>query len=493
VLWSRVLGFLDWTPEQFLAFQDRLMARQLATVRRGRLGSQLIPSPLIHTARELRDAVPLTTYKDYAATLGERDETALPTAPHSWLLTTGRDDGGAKWIPLSREAHAQLGWSVLGLFIAATAPDHGVIELPAFLRLLNMTAPSPYMSGSAVAAFAESGLWQTLLYPPGDPDTDRQPFEVRMASAFEHAARDGVDIAVSYSSVLAGIGRTFGSRFGSELGSSAVLPRDVWKLRGIVAGGMDSMLFRAQIREQWGCDPLELFASTEGLFLGMQTWERDAISLIPYFNYFEFIPQGELEEEANSEGHQPDTRFLDELDGGEVYELVVTNLLGGAFVRYRTGELLRSLGESSVSTRLPQFRYVGQRSELLEIAGFARLSEKVIDQAVAAAGVRCEGWIASKEAHGGSPVVHLMIEPLQDVALPLDAVAAIDTALGRLDDDWRDMRAILKLQAIRISRLAPGTLHRYAESSTHKLASRLNVPQHVLAVLSAISDGLDAE
>jgi hypothetical protein len=507
-LWTRCVGFLSWDVEETMSQQETMLRDHLRMASESALATALTRGRAVSNSKEFREAVPLTSYENYKDTLGECRNDVLVRTPASWLLTSGRSDGKPKWVPLSAEAKAQLGWSTLGLFLAATAHERGDVRLHRGTRLLNMTAPPPYLSGTAVESLVDLGLWGTEPYPPNDPALAALSFERRMAVGFQRATQHGIDVAVSYSSVLAGVGAAFANRnfrlpatnplrdqaafarvtrgrLSALMARRALLPRDVWKPQAIVAGGMDSSLFRPQIVEQWGSDPLELIASTEGLFLGMQTWDRSTITLIPYFNFFEFIPQEELVKEEHQAGHVPATLLLDDLQVGVVYELVVTNLLGGALARYRTGELFRLAAStnSDAKVALPQFVYCGQRSDLIEIANFARLSERMVASAMSAAGIACVAWTARKEVEAGQPVVHVRYEPLpgHNQGAPTDP-ERLDAAFRLLDTDWRDMEDIAGLRPLRLTSLPEGTFARLSESSGYSIP-RINAPDATIDAL----------
>ncbi|MEX2375017.1 MAG: GH3 auxin-responsive promoter family protein [Dehalococcoidia bacterium] len=511
-IWEQSLGFLSWTTEQFLSNQERSLKQQLKLLAASPLGQQMLGQVPIETIGELRERMPLTDYDAYAGTLGERQDEVLPATPSSWLRTSGRSDGSPKWVPLSRAARDQLAWTTLGLLIAARAREQGDVRLDREISILNLTAPPPYFSGTAVAAFADLRPWPARLYPPSDARLEALTVEERMAIAFSGAGRAGVDFALSYSSVLAGVGGTFTGRHppytpSADLRSRArltrarlaamicrrsLLPRDVWSPKAIIAGGMDAALFRRQIIEQWGCDPLELLGSTEGLFLGMQTWERTTTTLIPHFNFFEFIPEAELTEEGQQSTHVPATLLLDELRLGEVYELVITNLLGGALLRYRTGELLRLTGLSNQDSviQLPQFRYHGQRSDLIEVGGFARISEQILVRAMNAAGIEPAEWTARKEIEASMPIVCIRVELAHgSVAEDRALGARLNATLRELDPDWRDMEDIADIHPLRLQRLPTGTFDQLAASGvlgTGRCA-RMNASDTVINMLDVLA------
>ena len=55
--------------------------------------------------------------------------------------------------------------------------------------------------------------------------------------------------------------------------------------------------------------------------------------------FYEFIPESELQRERETENYTPRTCLMDGVSAGESYELVISVLHGGAFMRYRIGDM----------------------------------------------------------------------------------------------------------------------------------------------------------
>ena len=49
----------------------------------------------------------------------------------------------------------------------------------------------------------------------------------------------------------------------SKLAKRPILPRDLWSIRGILSGGLDSFVYKDKIKELWGRYPLEAYAGSE--------------------------------------------------------------------------------------------------------------------------------------------------------------------------------------------------------------------------------------
>lgn len=486
-LWQRCLGFMDASVEEALAGQHRDLEAQLQSMRIGAALRKSLGGPPLAQYAELREAAPLTTYDDHLDTLGERRSETLTEAPSAWLRTSGRADGKPKWVPLAPRAHAELPWVVLACCLAATARERGDVRLREDARVLNLTAPPPYMTGTAAATLDQ--IWPVRLYPSVPNGDGDEPFEELLARAFRSALTDRVDVVLSYASVLAGVGAAFGqqqqlqplaglrrhpraaarlmrARLRSRISGRAVYPRDLWQLQGTVTGAMDSTVFRERVRQYWGPEPLDLLASTEALFFGIQTRDQSTMTLIPHFNFFEFLPiDDDVDDAVRRHDRRAETCTMDSLEAGRRYELVVTSLRGGPFVRYRTGDVLRAEATpgSIPDVSLPQFTYAGRLSELLEVAGFARLTEQVVRAALQLAGVECVDWAVRKELEDGTPIVHLLIEARAGYDVPEnDIERRVHDALSAVDGDWADMERIAGLRPLRVTRLASGAFERLA-------------------------------
>ena len=105
---------------------------------------------------------------------------------------------------------------------------------------------------------------------------------------------------------------------------------------------------------------------------------------------------------------------MDEVAAGEVYEIVLTVLKGGAFARYRVGDVYRCLGLTSKEdeTRIPRFEYIDRVPDIIDIAGFTRISENSIKNVISLSGIDVTDWAALKEftEDRGRPYLHMYVE-----------------------------------------------------------------------------------
>lgn len=503
-LWDRCLGYETMGVERAMALQHRLLEEHLAGFTAGMLGQYLLRSASPTNYRELVEAIPLTEYEYYGDTLGERREDLLAAPPRAWTQTSGRTTGKHRLYPLSAAAFEAGKWPMLGVMIASMADEPGQVRMRRDDRILNMTAPPPYASGTMFRSVEEA--WPFRFLPESTAENDELPFDVRSALAFSSAVTQGIDLAVSLSSVLAAIGQSFASRrppgsilsrlrnpraarrmagaaIRARVAGRQMYPRDAWSLRGLLTGGMDSSLFRDRIHEYWGRYPLELLASTEGGVIAAQSWDYSSLTLIPTLNFFEFVSEDELGKESESPGYAPRTVLLDGVEAGKNYELVITNLHGGPLLRYRTGDILRvtSLSNSATGGNLPQIVHYARRTELLEIGAFVRLTEQQVWKAIEQAGVPYVDWTVRKEVEGNDPVLHLRLEPASTAAIPSEeARARINHELGLIEADWADMASIAGLDPLRVTYLPSGTFDRYAQRKQSEGADLAHLkPVHV--------------
>ncbi|HEY8489689.1 MAG TPA: GH3 auxin-responsive promoter family protein, partial [Dehalococcoidia bacterium] len=485
-LWNRCCGFLDLSLEETMALQHNLLEEQLALLARSALGQQLFRGAEPRNAEELRAQVPLTTYDDYATTLGERREDVLPAPAQAWVRTSGRTGMYAhKWIPLTERAYEEMRWLTMAVVILSLAEHRGDVKLRGRDRMLEMLAPPPFVSG--VLGHASQEAWPFRRFPPRTPEYDEMPFQQRVTEAFRMGLREGVDISIAIASVLAALGDAFSQQrekpsvlallktpqvlarllratARARLAGRPIYPKDVWRVRGLAVSGMDASLFREKIREQWGRYPLEVYASTEGVLMAIQAWDYTTMTFIPTLNFFEFLPEDEIERAEQEAGYRPQTRLLDEVEPGRNYELVLTNFHGRPLVRYRTGDIVRITGRRNerAGIDLPQMAFYSRRTDLIEVAGFVLLTERVLWQALEEAGIAYVDWTARKEVEDGQPVVRVRIEPKPTcVFTEAEAQERIHRALCALDQDWADMERMAGLRPLRVTYLPTGSFERY--------------------------------
>jgi hypothetical protein len=308
-----------------------------------------------------------------------------------------------------------------------------------------------------------------------------------MQRGFDMALTEGLDVFLSLSSVAVAIGERFRQRSSStdvrsllnkpkaiprlakgiiksKLAHRSLLPKDLWKLRGLITFGIDSSIYKEKIKETWGVEPLEFHGCTEAVLIAMQTWDHEGMTFVPYLNFFEFIPEEESLKSREDPTYQPKTLLLDEVKPGK-YELVITSLHGGPFVRYRLGHLIEitALRNDKLDIDIPQMVFLSRIDDQIDIAGFTRLSEKTIWQAIENAGLSYEDWTARKEVDD-APRLRLYIELKNNGHITAaQAANLIHEELKILDTPYAELESFTDLHPLEVTLLPQDAFRLYKQ------------------------------
>lgn len=439
-LWQMCCGFLDLSLEQFMTIQKRLLLEQIELLKNCELGRKLMRGAMPETVEEFREQAPITTYADYCPELPEYREDALPTKPILWQHTAGRSvEYGFrltpyKWAPLTSRFCHELGTLMFGIGIFASCKKKGDLSgLKHHPKIVYTVAPRPYTSGVLTYIMKEEIAPEFL--PPLE-EAEKMSFEDRIALGFLQALSHGIDFFFGLPIILVAVGerlsqqsqnanirpslaqpklllRLVKGRVTSRLANRPMLPRDLWKVSGIMCGGTDCAVLKEKINRLWGRYPLDTYTCTEAGVIATQTWDYDGMTFIPNLNFLEFIPESEYSRCQLDESYQPKTVLLDEVKAGENYEVVITNFHGGTMVRYRMKDVIKitSLENERLGIRLPQMIFQGRLDDVLDVGGLVRLTEKAIWQAIENTGIPYTDWTARKEIIAGRPKLHLYLEP----------------------------------------------------------------------------------
>ncbi len=479
--WRKYCGFLDQSLEQFMAIQEALLMPQLQQVARCRLGKRIIGKKIPAKVDEFRQSVPLTTYADYLPDLEQGNEDSLPEKPYVWAHTTGTS-GSFKRVPYTLQFYNRLLNDLMSALILACSQRRGHSSITEGDRVLFNVAPRPYLSG-----ILASGASQKFnLRPVISPDIhDSMDFREKTAKGFEVSLRTGMDILVAMTSVLVKVGNDFNNLsensnisrhilhpaelyrlaralLRSKLEKRSILPKDLWPLKTVIGWGIDTNIYRELVRKYWGMYPYELHACTEAGIVAVQSWNRRGLTFIPYSNFFEFIPEAEWLECKRHIFYQPRTVLLSEVKPGERYELVITSFYGMPFIRYRVGHLVKitSLTDEEAQIHLPQMVFEARADDLIDIAGFTRISEKAVAQAIANISLNYEEWTIRKEVNQGKPMLHLYIE-LNNGHLPIDIASALHDELKNIEPGYRNLDLMMNICPLEVAVLRPGTFRDY--------------------------------
>ena len=480
--WQRCCGFIDLSLEDFMRIQWRLLSEQLGLLKECELGRYIMNGANPHNVEEFRKQIPLTTYDDYAPYLLRKREDVLPRKPALWQYTSGKSgEYSYRWAPVTAEQLKEIKSLLFALLFLSGCKQRNDIVFKEHDKVLYGMAPPPYATGTMTRVFPHE-LFDFL--PPVE-EAEKISFEERVQQGFEMALSEGLDVCFSLSSVAIAIGDRFRQKghktniksllkrpkavirlakglLRSKLAHRPLLPKDLWSLKGLITFGIDSSVYKEKIKEMWGREPLEFHGSTEAVLIAMQTWDHQGMTFIPHLNFFEFIPEEESIKSREDPAYQPSTLLLDEVKPGN-YELVITSFHGGPFVRYRLGHLIKitSLRNEQLNIDIPQMVFLSRIDDQIDIAGFTRLSEKIIWQAIENSGLDYEDWTARKEIKD-KPVLHLYIELKENGYVTVEQVAAsVHEELKKLDTPYAELESFTGLSPLEVSLLPQNAFQLY--------------------------------
>ncbi len=481
-IWQKYCGFFDLSLPEFMGIQKELLMQHIDIISESTLAKRFMPRKP-RDVSEFREIIRLTIFDDYADYLNNNNEDVLAIKPRFWGHTSGR--GGAfKWMPYTDDALEACTIYGNAVGILACTTRKGEVNIRSGLRLLQNLPPPPYMSGIFNQLFVE--LWDARVIPPNEKYQNAD-FETKIRAGFEIALSTGVDLLMSLTSVLVKMGENFttGSRqqrfswhllhpkvmqrlllawFRSKRERRSLLPKDLWPLKGLVCYGTDTSIYRDKLRYYWGIEPNETYAASEVGLIAIQAWNKKNMTFTPSTCFLEFVPEKEWLRSREDDNYQPSTVLLDEVEEGQRYEVVVTSFHGMPFLRYRLGDLIRivALEDREAGIKLPQMVFESRADDLIDIAGFPRLDEKTMWQAIANTGIKYEDWTARKECEQDETVIRLYIEPKEEIGVK-EIERLVHQELVRINRDYRDLQNMLGIRPLRVTLLPEGSFHRYYE------------------------------
>jgi hypothetical protein len=499
-LWQRCCGFIDLSLDDFMKIQRRLLLEQLGLLKKCELGQFIMNGANPDNVDEFRKRVPLTTYDDYIPYLLDRRERTLPVKPALWQYTSGKSGVYPfRWVPVTDRQLKEVESLIFAMLFFSGCKQRNEIVFKEKDKVLYGMAPPPYATGTMARVFP----YERFDFLPPVEDAEKLPFEERVQRGFDMALSEGLDVFLALSSVVVAIGDRFNQKsqktginaflkrpkalprlalglIKSKLAHRSLMPKDLWSLRGLITFGIDSSIYKGKIKEMWGIEPLEFHGCTEAVLIAMQTWDHQDMTFIPQLNFFEFIPEEESIKSRKDPAYQPSTLLLDEVKPGR-YELVITSLHGGPFVRYRLGHLIEitSLRNERLDIDIPQMVFLTRVDDQIDIAGFTRLSEKIIWLAIENSGLSYIDWTARKETRD-KPTLHIYIECKENGYSAEQVAAFIHRELIKLDTPYAELESFTGLRPLIVTLLPENAFQRYKKLQQALGADLLQLkPPHI--------------
>ena len=493
-IWEEYCGFLTLSKEGFMDIQKRLLMEQIELWSSCGLGQSILKGKHPHTIEEFREMVPLTTYEDYAPILLSKQAGDLPGDPVLWVQTTW--EGGVhpiKVAPYTKGMLDTFKHNVMSCLILATSRKKGDFDISVTDHMLYALAPLPYVTGLLPLLFKDE---IDIEFLPSVQDAVNMSFKERNVQGFKLGMKKGIEYFFGLGSVLYYVSQSItsmpsGRKKGMKSGLFSIspkimarymvakkkcrkenrelLPKDLFQLKGFMCAGTDNRCYKEDLERMWGISPMEIFAGTESTCIGCETWSREGVYFLPDACFYEFIPESELDKNLADPGYQPRTILWDEVVPGGVYEIVLTVLKGGAFARYRIGDMFRctGIGSQLENNQIPRFQYIDRVPQVIDIAGFTRITENSINQAIELSNLPIAAWTAKKEfTDNNRPYLHLYVELERDsLAGSAVSIRILQDQLGiyfrYLDQDYEDLKKILGVDPLKITLLKCGTFETY--------------------------------
>ncbi len=494
-IWVEYCGYLDLDMDEYMQIQKRLMSEQIEMWKNSGLGKAILKDKVVSDLASFRKHVPLTTYDDYADILLSKKVEMLPSKPLLWIQTTW--EGGTRPIkvaPYSEGMLATFKRNVAACLLLSTAKSRNDFDVSKKDKILYGLAPLPYATGLLPLALDEE---IGISFLPPVQEAMQLTFSQRNKLGFKMGLNKGMDYFFGLGSVTYYISKSLekmassksdkkSSSGGVKLSKNAYLkmaraklqcqkehrelkPKDLFHLKGFMVAGTDNASYKDDLEDLWGIRPMEIFAGTEPTCVGSEAWDKDGMYFFPDACFYEFIPYEEMMKCRINENYQPTTVLMDEVEEHKRYELVISVLKGGAFMRYRVGDVYQcvALANYSEKIKLPRFAYIDRVPDVIDIGGFTRITKNSIDRVINLANLEIENYVACKEYNEEKrPYLHMYVELKEDSTLT-HAISHrvlkehLSVYFKYVDADYEDLKKILGVDPLTITILRNGTFAHY--------------------------------
>lgn len=521
-LWEKHCGFLELSIADYMQIQKRLLKEQMKLWLPSQLAKGIMAERELKDITQFRKIVPFTTYEDYADVLLKRREEDLPIKPATWIETTweaGRHP--VKSAPYTKEMLEVFKNNMLACLLLAGSEKRYDVVIRPHDKALYGVASLPYATG-LLPILVEEELSLTILPPV--KQAEKLSFKERNVLGFKMGITQGIDIFFALSSVAYYVSMAFSqvseshstkkslrgispkmmlrltkAKRQAQKEKRKLLPRDVFQMKCFLCSGTDSERYIPVLEKLWGKRPHEIFAGTEPTCIASESWSRNGMYFFPDACFYEFMPESEAALYRKDPTYQPKTYLMNEVSAHVAYELVVTVFKGGAFVRYMTKDRYRciALADREQKIQLPRFAYIDRSLDLIDIAGFTRISEHTITEVIQKSKLAIAHWTACKEYDDFRPYLHLIME-LQEKSLCEDLVyktiikQQLQLYFTYFDHDYQDLQTMLGIDPLKITIVRNHTFEQY-RCQYGQAIEKMNPTTHEIQNLFAIHQGMEGE
>lgn len=515
VIWEEYCGFLDLSLDKFMQIQHRLLNEQMKLWESSEIGQAILKGKPLSTMKDFYKHIPLTTYDDYADLLLSKDSSVLPSEAVLWIQTTW--EGGihpVKVAPYTENMLKSFQRNVIACLLLATSNGRNDFHVSDKDTILYGLAPLPYATGLVSLVFEQE---TDIKFLPPVKEAQEMSFSERNKVGFKQGLAQNIDYFFGLGSVTYYISKSLDSMSSNSSSSKLssiplyrlftlakakrnsrkenrpLIPKDLFQLKGFMVAGTDNELYKDDLEELWGIRPMEIFAGTEPTLIGTETWERNGLYFFPDACFYEFLPISERNKMKQDPNYIPCTCELDEVCENETYEIVLSVLKGGAFMRYRVGDMYRCVFvDHNEKGGLPKFKYIDRVPEIIDVAGFTRITQTSIETVIQLSGLPISNFCAKKELENSRPFLHLYVELTPDSmyqrAITIEVIRQhLSVYFHYVDQDYKDLKKILGIEPLQITLLKVGTFELY-ENNYGQSIECMNPSMHEIQKLLALQE-----
>ena len=386
-IWQKYCGFLDLDKGEFFEIQRELLQDELLLVHKSPLAQTFLRGRLPQSAGHFRQVCRLTTYQDYRPFLENHEESSLPEPAYRWVDSdaSGREN---KCVPYTKPSYETAVDNSLAAFILSSANKKHEVNLRPQDRMFWDPSDQSSLLGNLACEMAERFGFSNIHTSSGSKTGESGP---KGEFDWGRGMTGGLDIMVAPNSALTQLGKDFSKRWPTPWFRPSVLhplamlrlakgsliskflrrqmmPKDFWAPKVLLTWQLDESEMNQEAAHYWGKLPYQPYYCPEGGVMGLPGWNRKNVTLIPYSNFYEFIPEDEYLKSWQDAEYQPQTVLFHELTEGCRYELVITSLHGMPFLRYRVGHLIRVVAQEDpeIGVRLPQIVFESRCDQRLD-------------------------------------------------------------------------------------------------------------------------------
>jgi len=442
----------------------------------------------IKTPEQFSETVPLHDYytmKPYWEQIHAKPERPIITAdPVIWYVQSSGSTGKPKALPLSKAGLSDYtSGSMLFLmsFINAREGNNKVFDgtmltfaAPARMGEIN-GVPLGYMTGISREMIANTLLKK--LIKPGEEIFNMTEMGEKLWAYAKYAVTENITSLGGITTLVFAFIRRMQSEYGPSLLEEFKGTKHEARIREslkddgkldlsvlwpnlimVGATGVDADPYKPWLKSTLPNASLwDNYAGSEGLYgTTLLKDTTNGIQLLPHINYFEFIPESEIDKK------DPNVVPLAEVKKNHRYELVLTNMMG--YTRYRIGDVMTFKDTDPYSVHR-----IGRKGKSVNLTG-EKLSDAHVTEGVAYATMQTGAEILDYHVYGriGDGVANYVIEAMFNNDIdPIEFARAFDECVGRNNGEFKYVQEF--------GSLGPTIVRKVAMSHTEKIIERSHI------------------